>query len=111
MTESSTKATPRPLDYEDDIDQMMADELDAKAEYHYTPKFTQSQMDALLAERDQLLAALNAYIKFSDEAALLIDEDKEVKALKLLLAMAGRAPKYRADVDAARAATALREGE
>ena len=56
MTESSTKATPRPLDYEDDIDQMMADELDEKAEYHYTPKFTQAQMDTLLAERDRLLA-------------------------------------------------------
>jgi hypothetical protein len=34
----------------DDIDQMMADDLDEKAEYHYTLLYTQAEMDAALTK-------------------------------------------------------------
>jgi Leu/Phe-tRNA-protein transferase len=55
-------------------------------------------------ERDALKLALAAYVKFSDEAAKLLDADLDHKCLKLLLAMSGHAPRYRHDVDEARAA-------
>jgi hypothetical protein len=59
-------------------------------------------------ENKRLREALTAYIKFSAEAYRLIDSDLDVKALKLLGAMAGK-DGYRQDVDAARAALAGKE--
>jgi ferredoxin len=62
------------------------------------------ELAALTAEGDRLKEALANYVRFSDEAARLSDADKDHKCLKLLLAMCGRAPRYRHDVDGAYAA-------
>lgn len=58
-----------------------------------------SEVDARI---DELEKALRAYFTFSEELSRLIDDDKDVRALKLALAMAGHRPKYRSDVDEAR---------
>lgn len=58
-----------------------------------------SEVDARIAELEK---ALKAYFTFSEELSRLIDDDKDVRALKLAMAMAGHRPKYRSDVDEAR---------
>jgi hypothetical protein len=58
---------------------------------------------------DTLEKALRAYFQFSEELSRLIDDDKDVRALKLALAMAGHRPKYRADIDEARNALMVSE--
>lgn len=63
-----------------------------------------SEYAAALAKVERLEKALTDYVRFSDEAARLLDADRDVKCLKLLLAMAGVAPRYRHDVDEACAA-------
>lgn len=50
----------------------------------------------------QLQGACHALIGFAIEARNLIDQDKEVKALKLLTAVGGDCKGYRADIDAVR---------
>lgn len=62
--------------------------------------------DARIAELEK---ALRAYFTFSEELSRLIDDDKDVRALKLALAMAGHRPKYRSDVDEARRALMVSE--
>jgi C4-type Zn-finger protein len=59
-------------------------------------------------DNKRLREALTAYIKFSAEVYQMVDSDLDVKALKLLGAMAGK-DGYRQDVDAARAALAGKE--
>jgi hypothetical protein len=65
-----------------------------RGEFYYA-----ADVDARIAELEK---ALRAYFTFSEELSRLIDDDKDVRALKLALAMAGHRPKYRSDVDEAR---------
>lgn len=55
----------------------------------------------LLAERDAARAALSTMQKAAHEAFTHLDADRDAKALKMLHAMAGGLPGYRADIDAA----------
>lgn len=56
---------------------------------------------ALIAEeRDQLRRALDSFAQIADEAATQWDNDNDARVGKMLIAMAGRVPGYRADIEA-----------
>lgn len=64
-----------------------------------------------LAERSDLLAALKTSVAVSDRIAQLWDCDQDTKVGKALMAMAGRLPKYAADIDSIHAAIAKAGGK
>lgn len=80
---------------------------------HYFSEYMDAchKLDLANANRAALEAGLKAYQQFALEAFKMIDADKEMKAMKLLLAMAGESPGYRHDVDQAAAALALANGQ
>ena len=63
------------------------------------------------ATQTELLEALESFAKIASEAAALWDADQDMKVGKLLLALAGYKPRYRADIDKIHAAIAKAKGE
>ena len=64
----------------------------------------------LIAAAPDMLAALKNCELLALEAFKFIDADQEMKAMKLLKALAGELPSYRPDIDQIRAAIAKAEG-
>jgi hypothetical protein len=62
-------------------------------------------------ERDRLRDALDSFVRIADEAATQWDNDNDARVGKMLLAMAGRVPRYRADIDAIHALRRTTNGE
>ena len=63
------------------------------------------------ATQAELLEALESCVKIADEAFVLWDADKDMKVGKMLRALAGQMPRYRADIDKIHAAIAKAKGE
>lgn len=55
---------------------------------------------ALLAEIERLRAALDSFVRIAHEAATEWDNGNDARVGKILIAMSGRVPGYRADIDA-----------
>lgn len=57
------------------------------------------ELSDLRTENRKLRKALEEYKRFSKEAWGKLDADQDHKCLKLLMAMSGELPGYRADID------------
>lgn len=76
---------------------------DLEAEVGYMPdhmRYHQALDRAAADEIERLRAALDSFVKIADEAATQWDNDNDARVGKMLLAMSGHAPRYRADIDA-----------
>lgn len=89
------------------IHHLMALEADANARFICEAV---NQHAALIAQRDALREALRSVIKLANEAHREWDADNDMRVGKILIALSGSMPRYRADIDAIHAALALAEG-
>lgn len=89
------------LKYEERIEalEQQVRELTARLAYvqsHHTARFVVDQQNRIRA----LETALGSVVTIAKEARLAWDADKDMRVGKILIALSGKAPGYRADIDA-----------